>query len=393
MIVIKQGRVFSPHPLGIKDILIAGSTIIRIEDPGKITIKGTEVEEIDASRQIITPGLIDSHVHILGGGGEGGPKTRAPEIKIEDIISSGVSTVIGCLGTDSVTRHMESLYAKAKGLENEGVTTYIFSGSYEVPTSNLTGSIKRDLVLIDKVIGAGEIAVSDHRSSQPSFSELARLAAECRVGGMLGGKAGILHCHLGDGQRKLDMLFRLIEETEIPPSQIIPTHCNRNPDLLEEAIRFNKKGGFMDLTADLDPEQKNGSLISIRDTVQRCIDCRAHLDQITVSSDGNGSLPVFNEQGELTGLTIADQKSLLNNLVFLIENKILGMDNALKLFTLNPAVLYNLDKKGRLSPGCDADINIFDSQFNLIHSWCMGKKMIHNQKLAVHGTFSPESNQ
>jgi len=181
IILLHNGQVFAPNPLGKKDILIIGDKIGAISPPGKIEIRGVNLQIIDASEKIITPGFIDSHVHILGGGGEGGPATRAPEITLEDIITSGVSTIIGCLGTDGTTRHMESLLAKARGLEEEGVTTYIFSGSYQIPVTTITGSVLSDLILIDKVIGAGEIAISDHRSSQPTFEEMARLAAGCRM--------------------------------------------------------------------------------------------------------------------------------------------------------------------------------------------------------------------
>jgi len=161
--VLRGGQVFSPACLGKKDILIVHDRIGAIASPGEIRIRGTEVREIDVSQKIIIPGFIDSHVHILGGGGEGGPTTRAPEIRIEDIISSGVTALIGCLGVDSITRQLPSLLAKARALEIEGITTYIFSGSYEIPVNTLTGSIRSDLIMVDKVIGAGEIAISDHR--------------------------------------------------------------------------------------------------------------------------------------------------------------------------------------------------------------------------------------
>src|SRR5512135_825123 len=222
--LIRGGEVFAPEPLGRKDILIAGGRIEAVAEPGSLGIDGLAAEAVEAAGRLVVPGLIDPHVHILGGGGEGGPTTRAPEIRVEDIAGNGVTTVIGCLGTDSVTRHMTSLLAKARALEIEGITTFIFSGSYEIPVKTLTGSVRGDLVLIDKVVGAGEIALSDHRSSQPTFDEVARLAAECRVGGMLGGKAGVLHVHMGDGKRRLDVLFRLVRETEIPATQVVPTH-------------------------------------------------------------------------------------------------------------------------------------------------------------------------
>ena len=349
--VLRGGQVFSPTFLGNKDILIVHNRIGAITSPGEIHISGTEIREIDASKNIIIPGFIDSHVHILGGGGEGGPTTRAPEIRIEDIINSGVTSLIGCLGTDGITRQMSSLLAKARALEFEGITTYIFSGSYEIPVNTLTGSIRSDLIIIDKVIGAGEIAISDHRSSQPTFEEFARLAAECRVGGMLGGKAGILHCHLGDGQRKLDLIFKLIKETEIPPQQIIPTHSNRNRALLEEAIRYMHLGGYIDLTADLDPEPKAKGHVSVAAAIQLCREKQASLTQITLSSDSNGSLPVFDTQGKLIGLTIATQQSLLTNFQYLIQKNIVTTEEAVKLFSTNPAVYYGLDDLGEIKTG------------------------------------------
>lgn len=386
--LMREVQIFAPEPLGKKDILILGSKIGAISEPGRIKIEGIQTEVVDASEKIIFPGFIDSHVHILGGGGEGGPATRAPEINVEDIILSGVTTVFGCLGTDSVTRHMESLLAKARGLEEEGISTYIFSGSYAIPVVTITGSVRSDLILIDKVIGAGEIAISDHRSSQPTFEEIARLAAECRVGGMLGGKAGVLHCHLGDGQRKLEMLFKLIKETEIPPTQVIPTHVNRNPELLEEAIDFTLQGGYIDLTAGADPESIDDNVISIAAAIQLCLEKKAPLTHITITSDGNGSMPRFDKKGNLAGLTIATQESLLRNFCFLIRNKILTAEDAIKLFSTNVARFYKLNQKGEIKVGKDADLILLDKDYNLTDSFVMGRMMMTEGKLIAKGTFS-----
>jgi len=386
--LISQGSVFSPEPRGKKDILILGDKIGAVSEPGQIEIKGMEYEIVDASDKIVIPGLIDSHVHILGGGGEGGPATRAPEITVEDIISSGVTTVIGCLGTDGTTRHMESLLAKARGLELEGITTYIYSGSYQIPPVTLTGSIRSDLILIDKVIGAGEIAISDHRSSQPTFEEFSRLAAECRVGGMLGGKAGILHLHLGDGPRRLEMLFRMMKETEIPCTQVIPTHVNRNPGLFEEAIAFNREGGYFDLTAGDDPEDQADREVSIGKAIQLCLKNKASLSQVTVSSDSNGSIPVFDDKGNLQGLTIATQKSLLKNFCHLVHKNIIELQDAIMLFSTNPAVFYKLQSKGEIETGKDADLILLDKDLHLTDSFARGKLMMSDKNLITRGTFS-----
>ncbi len=387
VVLIREGEIFSPAPLGKKDILILGSKIAAICNPGEIRIEGLPVLEENASGRILIPGFIDSHVHILGGGGEGGPATRAPEITVEEIVSSGVTTVIGCLGTDGTTRHMESLLAKAKGLELEGITSYIFAGSYQIPVITITGSVRSDILLIEKIIGAGEVAFSDHRSSQPTFEEFARLASECRVGGMLGKKAGVLHCHLGDGRRKMDYFFRLIEETEIPITQVIPTHVNRNPELLDEAIRFILRGGYVDLTAGTDPKSDEGH-ISVATAIKLCQRKNAPLDRITISSDSNGSMPVFDDQGRLVGLTIATQKSLWENFRFLNKNGILGLEQSIPLFSTTPAVVYKLDQKGEIKPGKDADLLLLDRDLNLTASFAMGKKMMADGKLLVKGTFS-----
>jgi len=388
MTLIHQGQVFSPEPLGKKDILIMGSKIGAIKEPGQISIEGLDVQVVDASEKIVIPGFVDSHVHILGGGGEGGPATRAPEITVEDIVSSGVTTVIGCLGTDGTTRHMQSLLAKARGLEVEGISTYIYSGSYQIPVVTITGSIRSDLILIDKVIGAGEIAISDHRSSQPIFAEIARLAAECRVGGMLGGKAGVLHFHMGDGSRKLEMLFKLIKETEIPPTQVIPTHVNRNRELLEEAIEFVLQGGYIDLTAGVEPAAKGNGGISIGEAIKLCLEKKAPITHITVSSDSNGSMPVFDKKGNLIGLTVATEKSLLENFRFLVRKKILSLQDALNLFSANPAAFYKINQKGEIKVGRDADIILFDKDYNLTDSFAMGQMMMSERKLIAKGTFS-----
>jgi len=388
MTLIQKGLVFAPQPLGKKDILILNDKIGAVSEPGKIKVQGVDLRLVDASGKIVVPGFIDSHVHILGGGGEGGPATRAPEIRIEEIISSGVTTVIGCLGTDGTTRHMESLLAKARGLEIEGITTFIFSGSYQIPLVTVTGSILSDLILIDKVIGAGEVAISDHRSSQPLFEEVARLAAECRVGGMLGGKAGILHLHLGDGPRKLEMLFRLIKETEIPATQVIPTHVNRNRALFQEAVEFILQGGYIDLTAGDDPQLRGQEQMSIAEGIEIILEKKAFIDRVTVSSDSNGSLPFFDKKGNLLGLTIASQKCLLENFRFLMKKKILSLEHAIKLFSTNPAVFYKLKQKGKIEPGKDADLILLDKNYSLTDSLARGRIMMRDRKLVAKGTFS-----
>jgi len=385
--LIRGGDVFAPEPLGRKDILLAGGAIEAVAEPGRIRVDGLEAETVDAAGKRVFPGLIDPHVHILGGGGEGGPATRAPEIRVEDIISSGVTTVIGCLGTDGVTRHMTSLLAKARALELEGVSTFIYSGSYEIPVRTLTGSVRSDLIVVDKVVGAGEIAVSDHRSSQPTFDEVARLAAECRVGGMLGGKAGVLHFHLGDGKRRLEFLFRIVRETEIPMTQLVPTHISRNPELFEEGLEWVAAGGSVDITVGPEPVPPDPE-VSLEDCIARFREKGLPFCRLMLSSDSNGSIPVFDESGRLVRLTIATEKDLFRKFGDILRKGLLPPETAARIFSTNAAEFYKLGNKGRIGPGRDADLVVLDGDLGLSDVFARGKRMMAGGRLLVRGTFS-----
>ncbi len=386
--LIRNGLVFGPEPLGTKDVLLAGTSVEAVAEPGRIRTEGLEAEVVDAAGLTVLPGLIDPHVHILGGGGEGGPATRAPEIRVEDIAGSGVTTVIGCLGTDGVTRHMASLLAKARALEIEGLTTFVFSGSYEVPVHTVTGSVRGDLVLVDKVVGAGEIALSDHRSSQPTFDEVARLAAECRVGGLLGGKAGILHVHMGDGKRRLETLVRLIRETEIPVTQLVPTHMLRNRELFEEGLVWVRAGGAIDVTAGPDPDPGTDPDVSLEECVARFRKDGLPLARIMVSSDANGSMPVFDTSGRLVRLTIATEKDLFRKFRDLVAKGLLPLEEAVRLFSTNAAEFYKLRGKGRVAAGADADLILLDGGLGLKGVFARGRKLMDGGRLLVRGTFT-----
>jgi beta-aspartyl-dipeptidase (metallo-type) len=248
--LIRNVDIYSPSPLGKMDILICNDKIIKLALNIDFPFNQFATEVLDGTDYIAVPGFIDQHVHFIGGGGEGGPVTRTPEVQLSALTTSGITTAIGLLGTDGITRSMAALLAKARALEIEGITTYIYSGCYEIPTQTITGTIKTDLVFIDKVIGTGELAISDHRSSQPNYDDVKKIAAEARVGGILSGKCGIVHLHLGDGLDGIKILTEIIRSTEIPIKQFMPSHINRIEHLLEQSMDYLRLGGFVDITSD-----------------------------------------------------------------------------------------------------------------------------------------------
>jgi beta-aspartyl-dipeptidase (metallo-type) len=387
--IIKNIRVYSPDYIGVKDILIIEDKIKAIED--SIILENNshfKIDIIDGRNKIAVPGFIDSHVHIIGGGGEGGFKTRTPEIMLSDIIKGGITTVVGCLGTDGITRTMEALLAKARALEDEGITTYIYTGSYRVPLTTLTGDVMRDIVLIDKVIGAGEVAISDHRSSQPSIDEIKKLVADARVGGILSGKAGIVNFHLGDGPLMIRMIREIAEKTEIPYTQFLPTHMNRNPYLFKEAISYAISGGYIDFTTSSDSLFWEDGETKASKALKICLDKGVPEERILFTSDGQGSLPLFNEKKEFTKLGIGKVTSLYKEVRDAVIKDGVPLNKAIKVITSNPAALLKLENKGRINKGFDADIVLIDEKTLEIDTViAKGQVMLSEGEVRVFGTF------
>jgi len=384
--IIKNAETYTPEYVGKKDVLITAEKIGSIQDSISLG-KNVEVDILHAKGNILVPGFIDSHVHILGGGGVGRYKTRTPEIMLSDITLGGVTTVIGCLGTDGTTRTMSNLIAKARALEEEGVTCYLYTGSYQVPVRTLTGSIQDDMILIDKIIGVGEIALSDHRSSQPTIEEISKIAAAARVGGMLSGKAGVVNVHIGDGARKLSLLEEIVRTTEIPITQFIPTHVGRNPGVFESAMAYARKGGLIDITTSTTSDFSNKKNVTSSELLKTLLENKIPIENITFSSDGQGSLPEFDEKGKFLGLGVGKVASLFHEVRNAVVNEHIPLETALKVITSNPARNLKLQNKGQIQIGKDADLVLLDHDLNIDTVIAKGQIMIHNKEILVKGTF------
>jgi beta-aspartyl-dipeptidase (metallo-type) len=390
--LVKGAKVYAPKYLGIKDILIVGEKIGAIKD--NISLQETddiEVIVIDGKNKILVPGFIDSHVHILGGGGEGGFKTRTPEITLSEITRGGVTTVVGCLGTDGISRNMISLVSKARGLEEEGISTFIYSGSYRVPVTTITGDLMKDIMVVDKVIGAGEIALSDHRSSQPTIDEIKKMVADVRVAGILSGKAGVVNIHVGDGKTMLNTLFEIVENTEIPFTQFIPTHMNRNPYLFQEGIRYGRAGGFIDFTTSSDPQFWEEGEVKASKALRIALEASVPIDKISFSSDGQGSLPMFNHKKEFVGLRVGKVTTLFEEIRDAVVDEKVPFEEAIKVITSNPAKALKLKGKGSIAEGHHADLVLLQEDTLEIHTViAMGKIMVDKGEIIVFGTFEKE---
>lgn len=354
--LIRNGTVYAPEPRGRQSILLAGATIHAIGpiDAGALGALDPPCQVIDASDCLVVPGLIDAHEHLIGAGGEQGPGSRVPEVSLDEIALAGVTTVVGCLGTDTTTRTLTALLGKARELEAGGITAYIYTGGFPVPPRTLTGSIVDDLVLIDRVIGVGEVAINDLRASEPALQELARLVSDAIAGGMVGGKAGVTHFHTGGGKHGLRILRELLDQHEIEPRYIYPTHINRTDTMLQEGIELAKRGCYVDMdTVDGDWPR----------WLRQYRDNAGPLGQLTVSSDAH-------TPGGSSG-------KLFANLQAAARAEILPLEELLPLFTLNPAAALELQTKGALREGMDADLLLLRRDtLEVAHVFARGRQLV-----------------
>lgn len=365
--LIENGEVFAPEPRGVQTVLVAGETVLRIgpvhADGDALRRSGLPCETVDATGCVVLPGLIDPHQHLVGAGGEQGFGSRMPEVDAAALAAAGITTAVGCLGTDTVTRSLRTLLGKVRQLEAQGLSAYLYTGGFQVPPPTLTGAVLSDLVLIDKVIGVGEIAIADIRGSQPTLAELARLVSDAWVGGTLTGKAGVTHFHVGPLKEQLAPLHALLDQYELPPAALYATHVHRSQALLADAAALAARGAFVDI--DTIDEDLAPWLVRYREA-------GGPLDRLTASSDAQtrGGAPA----------------KLYGQLVSCCRDHAMPLAEVLPLFTSNPATALKLPRKGRLRAQADADVLVARrDSLELVHVLARGRHVVRDGRVLLEG--------
>ncbi len=362
MILIKQAGIHAPEPMGTADVLVAAGRILSIADSIEVPqIPGVAVEIIEAEGMLLAPGLVDPLVHVTGGGGEGGFGGRTAPLDAENALAAGVTTVIGCLGTDAVTRSHADLVATARALEARGLSCFCLTGSYALPAGTLTGSIESDLVFVPEIIGLGEVALADHRGAQPTRQELARATADCRRGAMLAGKRGTVLLHLGDGREPLALLREVLDHSELPRNQFLPTHCNRGPDAFEDALRFGLEGGNLDFTTSTTEPLLQAGEVPAAKALLLALEAGVDPRRLSLSSDAQASLPAFGDDQELSHTEVASIDSLWASVRDAVKTFNVPVEVALAAVTSNPARIFGLADRGRIEAGLRADVVLLDA--------------------------------
>ena len=366
--LIENGDVYAPEPIGRQSVLITDGKIARVGpvDRRGLDLLKVDYEVIDAKGWLVTPGIIDPHEHLRGGSGNGGFSTETPPIYLQEIVTAGITTVVGTLGTDTTTANHAALLARVKGLREEGLSAYMYTGGYNVPPSTITGSVRDDIMLFDEVIGVGEIAISDNRSTDPDARELARVANDAFVGGMLSGKAGVSHFHVGDRPTGLDLVRIIIDDYHTDPGVLYPTHVERTKKLMDEALGLVKRG----CTVDIDVVEKD-----LTKWVPYYLDHGGDPGRLTVSSDAFMTAP----------------RNLYEQLRACARECGVALDTLLGFVTTNTARVLKLTKKGRLEAGMDADVLVLEpGSLNIVEVIAGGKRMVRDGALAVQERFLKE---
>ncbi len=382
--LLRNAELYDPEPRGRAHLLVAGERVVWVgtEVPGLPASLG--VTEHDLERRRVIPGLIDGHVHLTGGGGEAGPNTRVPPLGLSRLTSGGVTTVVGLLGTDDVVRTTAELVTVARGLNAEGLSAYCLTGGYHLPPMTVTGSVRLDLVLIDLILGVGELAISDHRSSQPTLDDLLGVAGEAHVGGLMADKAGIVHLHVGDGARGLDLVRRALACSELPAAVFNPTHVNRRKALFDEALTLAQRGCTIDITAF--PVDAGEDAWTAAEALLRYLDAGLPATQVTVSSDGGGCLPAFDGEGRVKAFDVGRPSALGDTLEELLAGGH-ALERVLPAFTSNPARVLRLPRKGNLTPGADADLVVLDAEHRIADVMARGRWHVRGGMPVILGTF------
>lgn len=360
--LIEGGRVYAPEPCGVRQVLLADGHIAKVGeiDRGALERLGAEYEVIDARGCIVAPALIDPHVHLLGGSGETGFRTQTPEFFISELVQNGITTVVGTLGVDTTMKTMAGLLAKVKALKEHGLNAFCWTGGYDLPPASILGSVREDILFIDEVIGAGEIAVSDTRALPHEPRELARAAVHAHVGGMLARKAGLVHVHVGEADSRLDPVIRVLDDFDVEADWFYPTHVERSEKLMGQAISLAQKGG---MPVDVDVVERD-----LHRWVRYWRDHGGPPHLLTASSDASMNRPAVMQQ--------------LRDCVL---NHGFALEQVLPLATRNTARILKLREKGALRKGCAGDILLLEEgSLEIVHVLSHGTFVVRDGRVVEH---------
>jgi beta-aspartyl-dipeptidase (metallo-type) len=369
--LIEGGRVYAPEPCGVRQVLLADGHVSTVGDidRGALERLGTDYEVIDARGCVVAPALIDPHVHLLGGSGETGFSTQTPEFFISELVRNGITTVVGTLGVDTTMKTMPGLLAKVKALREQGLNAFCWTGGYDLPPNSILETVRDDILFIEEVIGAGEVAISDTRALPHEPRELARAAVHAHVGGMLARKAGLVHVHVGEADTRLDPIRRVLDEFNVEAEWFYPTHVERSEALMGQAVELAQKGG---MPFDVDVVERD-----LHRWLRWWRDHGGPPHLLTVSSDASMTSP-----------------AVMDQLRDCVLNHGFALEQVLPLATRNTARILKLREKGEIRKGCAGDILLLEEgSLEIVHVLSHGEFVVRDGEVVEQERWLEDSDR
>ena len=388
--LLQNGNILSPNDIGRHDLLLCDDKIVKIGKNLSGLANILQANILDVEGKTVIPGFIDQHVHYLGGGDAFGPAGATTDLIFTDLTTAGITTAVGCLGIEDKAKNLRDLVRRAQDFERLGITTYVYTGSFNVPPPTLTGDVQSDFILVDKVIGV-KMAISEPFATLSSAAQRGEVAKSAILGAMIAGKKGVVHLHVGRKPERLEPLFNLLEVTGLPVTYFVPTHINRSEvDVIAESIRFLRMGGTVDLTANMYFEA--GHLTGIRPdlALQEFLKAGISIDQITMSSDGNVSMPRMDSRGIKLGLMNLGVNFLPRMLSQIVETCGIPFSEVLKIVTSNVARVLGIEhRKGSIGVGMDADLVVWGSNQTIEMVLARGRILVQEGRAIIRNQLDP----
>lgn len=377
--LLTGGTVYSPDPLGRVDVLLVGTNVAAIFPHGKVAAAAVEgilgdVTEIDCNGATLVPGLVDGHLHIIGGGGGQGTESRIPELPADAILEAGITTCVGMPGVDTVSRSPSALHARASALSRLGVRSFTMAGGFRWPAPTVSGDLFTDLYHLDGLLGV-KIALGERLATAPDLAELTRLLTELQWLRGATGKAAVLHVHLGTRNSPVNLIRDALDASGADPSRVQITHANYSAATLDAAVELASIGCTIDVNPLLNPGRVAGAVAPV-EAIRRLLSEGRGPEGITVSSDGNASVPRILPHGELERFSY--QLSLLDLVSALVSEGVADLSTALGFVTRNPARALGIEPIGSIAVGAPADLVVLDDELAVRHVVASGRLVVRD---------------
>ena len=381
-ILIRNGRIIDPanHIDTTGDLLIRDGKIDRIDD--RIEVEASET--VDATGLIVTPGLVDMHVHL-----------REPGFEHKETIASGTRaaaaggfTSVACMAnTDPVADSPDVIELIRSQARKDGATNVFPLGSI---TKNLDGEV---LTEVPALLGAGAVGLSDDGKTVMDaglMRDVLALSARYNFPVMV-------HCqehnldvgavmNLGETSRRMNLpgspnaaediiVARDIMLAELTGGHLHILHVSTAGSV--DLVRWGKRKG-VNLTAEAMPHhftltdtaiEEYGTDAKMHPPLRTQADVDAVIEGIkdgtldVIATDHAPHAPFEKAQGMLEAPPGIIGLETCVPLVFdrLIHTGQLTLSEAIAKMTCVPAKILQIDR-GTLSIGAAADVTLIDPE-------------------------------